>query len=73
MLKMEVIVHDQQWPQITMTVSRESFTQGKVVQQEKKQYDLAYVKLEEMLHNHAQRLVQELLYRHRVPQSGNNP
>ena len=64
MLKMEVIVHDQQWPLITLTVTRESFRNGKVVLQDKKQYDLAYGKLEEMLHNQARPLVEEIVSRH---------
>ena len=65
MLRMEVTIHDQLWPQIVITVSRESFRQGKVVVQEKKMYDLTYVKLEEMLHNQARPMVEELISRHR--------
>jgi hypothetical protein len=64
MLQMVVTVHDQQWPQITITITRDSYAHGKVAVQDKKQYDLAYVKLEEMLHNQARPMVQELLDRH---------
>lgn len=64
MLKLEVNIHDQQWPLITITVTRESYTQGRVVVQAKQQYDLAYVKLEEMLHNQARPMVEELVKRH---------
>lgn len=73
MLKLEVVVHDQQWPMITITVTRESFTQGRVVQQDKKQYDLAYVKAEEMVHNNLQRLVSELISRHKTQRVVNTP
>ena len=64
MLRMEVVVHDQSWPQITLTVTRESFKEGKVVVQDRKQYDLAYVKLEEMLHNQGRKMVEEIISRH---------
>lgn len=64
MLKLEVIIHDQQWPLITITASRESFERGKVVLQEKKQYDLAYGKAEEMCHNLLRPMVEELVKRH---------
>jgi hypothetical protein len=65
MLKLEFVVHDEQWPLITLTLTRESGQQGRVIQQEKKQYDLALVKAEEMLNNHVQRLVQEIIARHK--------
>jgi hypothetical protein len=70
MLKMEVTVHDEQWPLVTMTVIRESFRSGKVVLQEKKQYDLAYGKLEEMLHNQARPMVEEIVGRHQRTRVG---
>ena len=70
MLKLEVMIHDEMWPLVVMTVSRESFRTGKVVQQEKKPYDQVYIKLEEMLHNHARPMVQELLDRHQRSVTG---
>ena len=70
MLRMEVIVHDQLWPQLTIIVTRQSYRNGQIVQTEKKSYDLSYVKLEEMLHNHARPLVEEIISRH---QRGNQP
>jgi hypothetical protein len=70
MLKMEINIHDELWPQIVLTVTRESYRNGKIVQQEKKTYDLAYGKLEEMLHNHARPMVQELLDRHQRSATG---
>ena len=70
MLRMEITVHDQLWPQITITVSRESFASGRITQQAKIQYDLSYNKLEEMMHNNGQRLVQELVGRHQRSNAG---
>lgn len=72
MLKLEVIIHDQQWPLITITASRESFERGKVVLQEKKQYDLSYGKAEEMCHNLLKPMVQELIERHQRGTKQNN-
>ena len=66
MLKLELVVHDQVWPNLTITVSRESWTQGKVVQQAKVQYDLCYVKAEEMAHNALRPMIEELVKRHQV-------
>jgi hypothetical protein len=63
MLRLELIVHDQQWPRITLTLTRQS-QGGPVVQQEKIQYDLAQGKAEEMVGNHLRRLISELLNRH---------
>lgn len=68
MLKLELTVHDQLWPQVTMTITRESFRQGRVVQQEKKQYDLALGKAEEMVGNHLRPLIEELIARHKQGQ-----
>lgn len=65
MLKLELVVHDEQWPLVTMTVTRESFTQGRVVQQEKKQYDLALGKAEEMVGNHLRPMMNEVIQRHK--------
>jgi hypothetical protein len=65
MLKLEFVAHDQQWPLITMTVTRESFNSGRVVVQEKKQYDLALVKAEEMFNNALRPLMQEIIARHK--------
>lgn len=70
MLTLTLTVHDQLWPRITITVARDSWKTGKVVQQEKQQYDLAYGKVEEMLHNHARLLVQEILDRHQRSRVG---
>lgn len=66
MLKLEFVVHDQLWPTLVMTVSRESFVHGKIVQQEKKQYDLAEVKAQEMLNNHLRVVVNEIIARHKA-------
>lgn len=68
MLKLEVVVHDQLWPMVTITVTRESFSQGRVVQQARQQYDLAYGKAEEMVHNALRPLVEELCKRHQRTQ-----
>lgn len=65
MLRLELTVHDELWPQITMTLTRESFQQGRVVQQEKKQYDLALGKAEEMVGNHLRSMIQEIVSRHK--------
>jgi hypothetical protein len=65
MLRIEFTIHDQLWPMITMTCIRESFINGKVVQQEKKQYDLAEVKAQEMLNNHLRVAVNEIIARHK--------
>lgn len=64
MLRLEVVVHDQQWPLVTITVTRESFAQGRVVQQAKQQYDLSYGKAEEMVHNALRPLIEEICKRH---------
>lgn len=64
MLKLEVTIHDQLYPQIVITVSRESWKQGKVVLQAKQQYDLAYGKAEEMVHNALRPMVDELINQH---------
>lgn len=64
MLKLEITVHDQMWPQLVITISRQSYRGATQVQQEKKQYDLAYVKAEEMVHNHLRPLVEELIQKH---------
>jgi hypothetical protein len=69
MLKLELVIHDQLWPTLVMTISRESFVNGKVVQQEKKSYDLAEVKAQEMLNNHLRVLTNEIIGRHK-PSSG---
>ena len=65
MLRLEVVLHDELWPQLTITVTRESFTSGKSFTQAKQQYDLAYGKAEEMVHNALRPLVQELINRHK--------
>jgi hypothetical protein len=65
MLKLEFVVHDQQWPQLTLTITRESFAQGRIVQQEKKQYDLALGKAEEMVQNHLRFVINEIIARHK--------
>jgi hypothetical protein len=70
MLQMTVTIHDQMWPQISITVSRDSWKNGRIVIQEKKTYDLAYGKLEEILHNQARPMMQELLDRHQRPGVG---
>jgi hypothetical protein len=70
MLKLEFVIHDQLWPNVTMTISRESFVQGKIVQQEKKQYDLALGKAEEMVNNHLRVLVNEIIARHKQSRVG---
>ena len=66
MLKLEVNIHDQVWPLVVITVTRQSYRQGQVVQQAKVPYDLAYGKLEEMLHNQGRPLVEELVSRHQT-------
>ena len=66
MLKLEVNIHDQVWPLVVITVTRQSYRQGQVVQQAKVQYDLAYGKFEEMLHNQGRLLVEELVSRHQT-------
>jgi hypothetical protein len=70
MLKLEFVVHDQLWPNLTLTVMRESFAQGKVAQTEKKQYDLALGKAEEMMNNHLRILVNEIIARHKQSRVG---
>lgn len=65
MLKLELIIHDQQWPLVTITVSRQSWERGPVTVQQKVQYDVAYGKVEEMLHNQARPMVEELVKRHK--------
>ena len=64
MLKLEVVVHDQLYPQLVITTSRESFERGMVVQQAKVQYDLGYGKAEEMVHNALRPMIEELIKRH---------
>lgn len=64
MLKLEVVIHDQVYPQLVITTSRESFERGLVVQQAKVQYDLCYGKAEEMVHNALRPMVEELIKRH---------
>jgi len=66
MLKLEFVAHDEQWPMVTMTLTRESFTQGRVTVQEKKQYDLALGKAEEMIGNALRPLIQEIISRHKA-------
>jgi hypothetical protein len=66
MLKLEFVVHDEMWPQLTMTVTRESFRTGRVVQQDKKQYDLALGKAEEMMNNNLRFVIQEIIARHKT-------
>lgn len=65
LLKLEFVVHDQQWPYLTMTVTRESWTQGRIVNQEKQQYDLALGKAEVMVANQLRPLIQEVITRHK--------
>jgi hypothetical protein len=65
MLKLEVTIHDQLWPQIVITTSRESFARGHVAQQAKVTYDLSYGKAEEMVHNALKPMVEELIARHK--------
>ena len=64
MLRMEVVVHDQLWPMVVITVTRESFSAGRVVTQSRQQYDLAYGKAEEMVHNALRPMIEELVKRH---------
>lgn len=64
MLKLEVVIHDQLWPMVVVTTSRQSYGQGSIVQQSKQQYDLAYGKAEEMVHNALRPMVEELIKRH---------
>lgn len=63
MLKLEIVVHDQQWPQVVITTTRESYGQGRVVTQDKVQYDLAYGKAEGMVHNQLKPMVEEIINR----------
>jgi hypothetical protein len=63
MLKLELVVNEEQWPTIVMTLTRESFNAGRVVVQERKQYDLAEVKAQEMVNNALSRLMQEIIGR----------
>jgi hypothetical protein len=65
MLKLEVVVHDQMWPTICITTSRESTRGGPAIQQHKVMYDLAYGKAEEMVHNALKPMVEELIGRHK--------
>jgi len=65
MLKLEFVVHDQLWPQIVMTSTRESYQLGRVTVQEKKQYDLALGKAEEMIGNALRPMMNELIARHK--------
>lgn len=65
MLRLELTVHDELWPMVTMTLTRESFQQGRVVVQEKKMYDLALGKAEEMVGNQLRPMIQEIVSRHK--------
>lgn len=64
MLKLEVVVHDQLFPQIVITVTRQSYGQGPIVQQARQQYDLSYGKAEEMVHNALKPMIEELISKH---------
>jgi hypothetical protein len=68
MLSMTVTVHDQRWPLVTITVTRESWERGRVVQQQSIQYDISYGKAEEMVHNQLRPLVEEIVKRHKPQQ-----
>lgn len=64
MLKLEVVIHDQLWPQVVITTTRQSYGSGPIVQQAKQQYDLAHGKCEEMVANALRPMVEELIKRH---------
>lgn len=63
MLKLEITIHDQLWPMVVITAQRESYANGRLVFQEKVQYDLAYGKAENMVHNQLKPMVEELINR----------
>lgn len=62
-LKMDIIIHDQFWPQVSITVQRESMAAGRVVVQDKIQYDLAYGKAEVMIQNQLRIMIEEIVKR----------
>jgi hypothetical protein len=69
MLKLEVIIHDSEWPKMVITVNRESYAQGQITTQEKIQYDLCYDKAEVMVHNQLRPMVNELIARRKRGQT----
>jgi hypothetical protein len=64
MLKLEVVIHDQLWPNVVITVTRQTYGGGPAIQQDKQQYDLAFGKAEVMVANALRPMVEELVKRH---------
>ena len=63
MLNMNVSINTDRWPLVTVVVTHDSFVRGKVVSTQQVQYDVAYSKAEEMVHNALRPMVTELINR----------
>jgi hypothetical protein len=63
LVRLSLSIDDQQWPKLHIAGERVDASGGRVAFDDKMQYDLAYTRFENTLHNQLRPLVQEIIER----------
>lgn len=63
MVRLEVAIDDQRWPQLKLVLTRTDLDGQKHVLTNTRQYDGAYNQFENDLHNHLRPMVEQLIKR----------